>query len=235
MLPPSLCSVLIYYYNFQWQQYCSYSTTTSVCVCVCVCPDPPYLYLIQSREQRAFILVNKQRRESRWAAACCCWHELRASAQGRRDRRREDRGREDGFPNKAWRGLFPLCDTNTHTNTGQSQATSWCETAGVMMPSSHMGQNWQSHTVVQRNDLQTEKRSQFFTLFLIIFFTLGIWDLWIPYLFIIFSDTPNQTFHFKFQLQTTKQFTNTTVGLGAVQMFSITVPTYLSFCPLLIS
>ncbi len=101
----------------------SYSITTTsvyvcVCVCVCVCvhPDLPYLYLIQSREQRAFILVNKQR-ESRWAAACCCWHELRASAQRRRDRRREDGGREDGFPNKAWRGLFPLCDTNTHTQT----------------------------------------------------------------------------------------------------------------------
>lgn len=36
--------------------------------------------------------------------------------------------------------------THTHTHTSHFQATSWCETAGALMHSSHVGQSWQLKT-----------------------------------------------------------------------------------------
>lgn len=165
-LPPPRCGLLIYYYHLQQQLS---TLCVCVCVCLCVCPDPPYLYLIQSREQRVFILVNKQRRESRLGAACCCWHELRANAWRRRDRRREDREREGwrhggrtAFLTRLEGGCsLSVTPTRTLTHTGQSCVTSWCETAGVMMHSNDMGHIWQNNAVVPRNYLQAERDSHF--------------------------------------------------------------------------
>lgn len=152
-------SVLVYYYNFWW----------AVCVCVCIQTLPTCIwYRAESRKRSSWWTCREERGDGLpHAAADMNWE--RMHRDGGTEGGKTEGGRT-AFPTRHEGGCsLPITPAHTHTqtdtHTGHSKATSWCETAGAVIRSCHVGQSWQNHAVVQSNDWQTKRKSSFLTLF----------------------------------------------------------------------
>lgn len=139
-------------------------------------------------------MYSNEQAEERGKTDCCklllTWSESKCREM---DGQMETRGKQDFYPNKAWRGSFPLCDKHTHTHTGHSQVTSWCETAGAMMPlSDHRNKLWRCgacvhHTLLTCGHLIHPLNMDF---------DLSHWCL-----VMVLNSELHKTLHIKFQLE----------------------------------